>query len=75
MLGAARAYLDAAVSNKLPHELLNRNEELPTKFQLLYQAVASIVDKNTLPSAFGKLPKKYQQAINTGNALLVPVCA
>ena len=76
VMGAAKAYLSAIAENNLPHELLNRYEELPKDLQLLYTAVTERIEKkNTSSTTFKKLPRKFQTALNTGNAFLSPVCA
>lgn len=74
-LGAAKTYLAAVAENGLPHELLNRSEELPQELQLLYKAMTERLEKKKTSGAFKKLPRKFQEAINSGNAFLSPVCA
>ncbi|HEY5695300.1 MAG TPA: hypothetical protein VIQ80_00525 [Candidatus Saccharimonadales bacterium] len=67
---AARAYTEAIIENNLPHELLNRTEELPEKYQLLYEAFMQNFKQQGDQKLQKKLPKKLQHAIDSGNVLL-----
>lgn len=71
---AAHVYLDAVRESKLPHELLNRAEELPSQYQILYEVVTDRIEKKSDSTSFKKLSKSFQQAINSGNASVLPVC-
>jgi len=73
MINGSRAYVTAVVENDMPHELLNRSEELPEKFQILYNAFTERMEKKKNTPLFDKLPTKFKTAIESGDAyMMVP---
>lgn len=73
LLEAAKGYVDAVDSNKLSDELLNRYDELPDDLKEVYQLIKERVAQRPIRRKM-KISKMYKNAINSGDALLVPAC-
>lgn len=72
MIEAAKGYVQTVRENKMPIELLNKSEMLPSEYKQLYE---EFIDRIATKKAPKKLPKKYEDAFQTGRARLTLACA
>lgn len=72
LVEAAKGYVEAVRKTEVSEKLFDRSDELPQDLQSVYRVITNKMYKENKPRI--KTPKSFADALNVGDAFLVPAC-